>query len=87
MGKGFGDVSDSMAWLPPVNVTATLGVALPTESATVTGVTAVDNPNVLQWGFALEYSLLTNSCSADEEVLTASPRVWCRWWNSQCRRH
>ncbi|MFD2055463.1 hypothetical protein ACFSQT_21085 [Mesorhizobium calcicola] len=66
MGKGFGDLSDSMAWLRPVNVTATLGVALPTESTTVTGTTRVDNPNILQWGFALEYSLLTNSYPADK---------------------
>ncbi|WP_133117262.1 hypothetical protein [Mesorhizobium sanjuanii] len=64
VGKGFGDLSDSMAWLRPVNVTATLGVALPTESTTVVGAARVDNPNILQWGFALEYSLLTNSYSA-----------------------
>ncbi|MER9968737.1 hypothetical protein [Mesorhizobium sp. M0060] len=64
MGKGFDDLSDSMAWLRPINVTATLGIALPTQSTTVTGATTIDNPNVLQWGFALEYSLLTNSYSA-----------------------
>lgn len=66
VGKGFGDLSDSLAWLRPVNVTATLGVALPTESTTLTGATAVDNPDILQWGFALEYSLLTNAHSADK---------------------
>lgn len=66
MGKGFDDLSGSMAWLRPINVTATLGVALPTQSTTVTGATTIDNPNVLQWGFALEYSLLTNSYSAGE---------------------
>lgn len=66
VGKGFGDLSDSMAWLQPVNVTATLGVVLPTESTTVVGTTSVDNPDILQWGFALEYSLLTNSHSAGE---------------------
>jgi hypothetical protein len=73
VGKGFGDVSVSMAWLPPVNVSdGRHGRRQPKRHAS---------------GFALEYSLLTNSCSADKEVLTASPRVWCRWWNSQCRRH
>jgi hypothetical protein len=66
--KGFGDLPDLMAWLQPVAVTATVGVALPTRSATVstvtlpTGATAVTdmiNPNVLQWGFTLQYSLIT----------------------------
>src|ERR1700686_715374 len=55
IGKGFGDLPDSMAWLRPVNVTANLGVAVPTQSSTLTtatsaaGVTTFPetiNPNV-----------------------------------------
>jgi len=30
IGKGFGDLPDSMAWLRPVAVTAQVGIALPT---------------------------------------------------------
>jgi hypothetical protein len=52
IGKGFGDLPDSMAWLRPVAITTQVGVALPTRSS---------NPNTVQWGFALEYSLLTTS--------------------------
>ena len=77
-GKGFGDLPASMAWLRPVALTAQVGVALPTQSTSVpaeplpttvtepTGAAAVIetvNPNILQWGFALEYSLLTTSYS------------------------
>jgi hypothetical protein len=57
IGKGFGDLPDSMAWLRPVNVTANLGVAVPTQSSTL----ATTNPNVLLWSFALEYTLLTTT--------------------------
>ena len=32
MGKGFGDLPDSLAWLQPVTITANLGVALPTRT-------------------------------------------------------
>jgi hypothetical protein len=75
VGKGFGDLPDSMAWLRPVNVTANLGVAVPTRSTTLatstlpTGTTAVTetvNPNILLWSFALEYSLLTTSYSSSD---------------------
>lgn len=75
IGKGFGDLPDSMAWLRPINVTANVGVALPTQSTTLstrtlpTGATAVTetvNPNILLWSFALEYSLLTTSYSGGD---------------------
>ncbi len=49
LGKGFGDLPDSMALLRPLAATATIGYAIPgtsTESKT------------LEWGGALEYSLL-----------------------------
>jgi hypothetical protein len=58
VGKGLGDLPDSMAWLQPVNLTANLGVALPTESTTAAGAT---NPNVLDWSFAVEYTMLKDN--------------------------
>ena len=61
-GKGFGDLPDSMAWLQPVTITGNLGVALPTERTTPDGTT---NPNVLDWSFALEYTLLTDGHTSD----------------------
>jgi hypothetical protein len=62
-GKGFGDLPDSLPYLKPLAVTGTLGVALPTRSNTTTVAddgteTTTKNPNVLNVGFALEYSLL-----------------------------
>lgn len=60
-GKGFGDLPESVSFLKPFALTGVLGVALPTRSKTVTG--DEDNPDierhphVLQWGFALEYSV------------------------------
>jgi hypothetical protein len=39
IGKGFGDLPDSMAWLRPVNITANVGVAFPTQSTSSTPTT------------------------------------------------
>ena len=85
MGKGFGDLPDSMAWLRPVGVTAQVGVALPTRSTTLgtmtlpTGATAfteIVNPNILQWSFALEYSLLTTLYSGGNHKGTRFAQGW-----------
>ena len=46
-GKAFGDLPDSWKYARPFAVTGTLGVDLPTSA----------EPNNLQWGIALEYSL------------------------------
>jgi hypothetical protein len=46
-GKAFGDLPDSLKYVKPIAVTGTLGVDLPTSA----------EPNNLQWGIALEYSL------------------------------
>ncbi|MEA3134429.1 MAG: hypothetical protein QOG17_2275, partial [Gammaproteobacteria bacterium] len=40
LGKGFGDLPDSMAWLRPVNITANVGVSVPTQSSTLTTATS-----------------------------------------------
>jgi hypothetical protein len=47
-GKGFGDLPDSVPMLKPFAITGLVGEALPTEAS----------PNTLEWGFALEYSLI-----------------------------
>src|SRR5882762_11911274 len=85
-GKGFGDLPDSLAWLRPLTVSATVGVAVPTSSSILAPLGTIDspranpgdftslvtvpsgattlaetiNPKILQWGFALEYGLVTN---------------------------
>ena len=46
-GKAFGDLPDSLKFAKPFAVTGTFGVDLPTD----------DQPNNLQWGIALEYSI------------------------------
>jgi len=46
-GKGFGDLPDALKYARPVAFTGTLGENLPTSA----------DPNSLEWGFALEYSL------------------------------
>jgi hypothetical protein len=46
-GKGFGDLPATLKYIRPVAITGTLGENLP-DSA---------NPDSLQWGLALEYSL------------------------------
>ena len=60
-GKGFGDLPDALAFLKPFALTGQLGVTFPTKAATVTvtdeGTTTDQHPNVLQWGFVLEYSI------------------------------
>ena len=48
-GKGFGDLPDSAPMLKPFAITGILGEDLPTEAA---------DPNALEWGIALEYSLI-----------------------------
>jgi hypothetical protein len=56
-GKGFGDLPDSLAWLQPVTITGNLSVTFPLED-TFTDGTEVTNPDILNWSFALEYTLL-----------------------------
>jgi hypothetical protein len=66
-GKGFGDLPASMSMLRPLALTGTIGVAMPRRASTTTvgidpdsgnTVTNIEqHPNVLQVGFALEYSI------------------------------
>ena len=48
-GKGFGDLPDSMKYLRPLAITGTVGYAIPT---------AHDETRSIEWGGAIEYSLL-----------------------------
>jgi len=47
-GKGFGDLPENLGGFQPFAVTGQIGQTFPTSAA---------DPNVLQWGFAVEYSL------------------------------
>jgi len=47
--KGFGDLPDTVPMLKPFAITGEVGETVPTEVA---------DPNSLQWGIALEYSML-----------------------------
>jgi hypothetical protein len=53
-GKGFGDLPDSVWILRPFAVTGQIGVSFPTRSSDK----EEKVPNNLEWGLALEYSLI-----------------------------
>ena len=67
-GKGFGDLPDVLRFLKPLAITGLAGVEVPTSASTRS--VTVDNrtgereveierhPDVLEWGFALEYSVI-----------------------------
>ena len=67
-GKGFGDLPAAVRFLKPFAITGQVGVAIPTSASTrsvtvdaQTGEHEIDverHPDVLEWGFALEYSLI-----------------------------
>lgn len=67
-GKGLGDLPSSLSFLRPFAATGQVGVTIPTSASTrafshdeETGELVQDverNPHVLQYGFALEYSLI-----------------------------
>ena len=49
LGKGFGDLPDSVPFLKPFAITTDIAEDFPTEAG---------DSNALEWGFALEYSLV-----------------------------
>jgi len=67
-GKGFGDLPSEVSFLRPIAVTGLVAVAIPTSASTRTvtfnertGEQEIEidrHPNVLEWGFALEYSVI-----------------------------
>jgi hypothetical protein len=103
IGKGFGDLPDSVAWLQPLTISATAAVAVPTDASTLTPISlgsvslpvetgafnnlttlptgpttlaATVNPKILQLGFALEYSLVTNEYTGPNRTGTRYPQGW-----------
>jgi hypothetical protein len=57
-GKGFGDLPESVGYLRPFALTGVVGAEIPTRSRSVVEGEVERHPNVLTWGFALEYSLI-----------------------------
>jgi hypothetical protein len=67
-GKGFGDLPTAVRFLKPFALTGQVGIAIPTSASTrsvtvdaQTGEQQIDverHPDMLEWGFALEYSLI-----------------------------
>jgi len=85
IGKGFGDLPESVAWLRPLTISATAAVAMPTDpvsltttplSSGATTLTETINPKILQLGFALEYSLVTNRYTGANRTGTRYPEGW-----------
>jgi len=67
-GKGLGDLPTAVRFLQPFAITGQVGIAIPTSASTrsitmdaQTGEQEIDverQPDLLEWGFALEYSLI-----------------------------
>jgi hypothetical protein len=67
-GKGFGDLPDGLRFLKPLALTGVAGIAIPSSASTRTftvneqtaerDVDIERHPDVLEWGFALEYSVI-----------------------------
>lgn len=58
-GKGLGDLPETFSLMRPAAVTGLVGVAIPSSANTRKSDDEIErHPNVLQYGFALEYSLI-----------------------------
>ena len=58
-GKGLGDLPENVSLLRPVAVTGVVGIAIPTSAKTQTGEMEIErHPDVMEYGFALDYSLI-----------------------------
>lgn len=58
-GKGMGDLPDTLSLLRPAALTGQVGISIPTSASTRNSDDQIErHPNVLQYGFALEYSLI-----------------------------
>jgi len=62
-GKGLGDPPDTLSWLRPVAITGQVGYAIPGRNATTTFASSGPvadtefNPQVLNWGATIQYSM------------------------------
>lgn len=57
-GKGLGDLGENLSLLRPLGITGSAGIAIPTSVHTRMGDEIERHPDVLQYGFALEYSMI-----------------------------
>jgi hypothetical protein len=62
-GKGFGDLPEDVQFLRPFAITGQLGIGIPSSASSTTvneeGEASVEqHPNLLQWGFTFQYSLI-----------------------------
>lgn len=57
VGKGFGDLPDSMNALKPLAITGVFGGQIPSRRSTITATGIEHNPSFLSWGFTVQYSL------------------------------
>jgi hypothetical protein len=67
LGKGFGDLPDTLSWIRPVAITGQVGYAIPERRSTTTfgidadtGDLTMDtefHPRVLNWGGTIQYSM------------------------------
>ena len=62
-GKGFGDLPAEMKFLRPFAITGQVGIGIPSSASSTTvsdegDVSVEQHPNVLQWGFAFQYSII-----------------------------
>ena len=58
-GKGMGDLPENLSLLRPVALTGVVGISIPSSTSTHGSNGEIErHPNVLQYGFALEYSLI-----------------------------
>src|SRR6202045_2776940 len=66
IGKGFGDLPDSAAWLRPLNVTATAAVAVPTQSSALTTLGTINIPRTDTGAFTSLTTLPTGPTTLSE---------------------
>src|ERR1700730_9720430 len=72
IGKGFGDLPDSVSWLRPLTISATAAVAVPTESSTLTSLGTVNLPRAETGAFT---SLSTVPSGATTLSETINPKI------------
>jgi hypothetical protein len=68
IGKGFGDLPDSMAWLRPLTVSATVAVAVPTESSTLTSLGTINSPRADVGGFTSPTTVPSGPTTLSEAI-------------------
>ena len=75
-GKGFGDLPDDWKFLRPLAITGQVGIGMPSSASKTTvndegEFVTEQHPNTLQWGFAIEYSLIYLQSSVKDVGLGA----------------